>query len=77
MLFVQGVIMYIIKKEELSVPEGFKNETVQAHKEERKVFQMQIVWFNALGFLALHIAAVYGLYLVVTSAKLLTTIWSK
>lgn len=40
-------------------------------------FKRKIVWFNAIGFLVLHLIAVYGFYLSVTSAKFLTFAWSK
>ncbi|XP_071439674.1 acyl-CoA Delta-9 desaturase-like isoform X2 [Hetaerina americana] len=39
-------------------------------------FQRQIVWKNVIGFIYLHAAAIYGLYLAITSAKLLTNIWA-
>lgn len=42
-----------------------------------KPFRRQIVWFNLLGFLALHLAAVYGLYLAITQCSPLTIIWSE
>lgn len=32
-------------------------------------FKRQIVWKNVLGFIVLHIAAVYGLYLALFKAK--------
>lgn len=40
-------------------------------------FRRQIVWFNALGFLTLHLLAVYGVYVGSTQAKLATLFWSK
>lgn len=40
-------------------------------------FKRKIVWFNAIGFLILHIMAFTGLYLTFTSCKLLTVGWSK
>lgn len=40
-------------------------------------FRRKVVWTNAIGFLVLHLAGVYGIYLSFTEAKLLTTIWSK
>lgn len=48
-----------------------------AHQPPAEPFRRQIVWFNLLGFLALHVAAVYGLYLAVTQTMLLTIAWSK
>uniref|UniRef100_A0A1B6FRL5 Fatty acid desaturase domain-containing protein n=1 Tax=Cuerna arida TaxID=1464854 RepID=A0A1B6FRL5_9HEMI len=44
-------------------------------RKEVEPFRRKIVWFNALGFLALHIAAVYGLYLGLTRGRLLTFLW--
>lgn len=40
-------------------------------------YKRQIVWFNAIGFLILHLAAAYSLYLSFTKAKFLTNVWSK
>lgn len=41
-------------------------------------FQRKIVWFNAIGFLALHLVALYGIFLMISGkAKLLTTIYCK
>lgn len=42
-----------------------------------EVYKRKIVWFNAIGFLIFHLAALYGGFLTLTQAKLLTTIWSK
>lgn len=36
-----------------------------------------IVWRNVILFLYLHVAAVYGLYLIFTSARLLTTLFGE
>lgn len=38
---------------------------------------MQIVWRNAILFAYLHVAAIYGLYLAITSAKFYTDIFGK
>ena len=38
----------------------------------KRVMRRQIVWRNVVGFLLLHLTALYGLYVSVTSAKLLT-----
>ena len=48
--------------------------TEQTAKREIK---RQIVWRNAVGFLFLHLTALYGLYVSVTSAKLLTWLYGK
>lgn len=52
-------------------------KSVKPDREEKKAFKSQIVWFNALGFLALHMGAVYGIIVIVTSASVLTTLWCK
>jgi stearoyl-CoA desaturase (delta-9 desaturase) len=38
-------------------------------------YRRQIVWRNVILFVYLHLAAVYGAYLMLTSAKIITTIW--
>ena len=38
----------------------------------KREVKRQIVWQNAIGLLLLHIAALYGLYISILSAKLLT-----
>jgi len=43
----------------------------------KRVMRRQIVWRNAVGFLFLHLAALYGLYVSVTSAKILTWVYGK
>lgn len=40
-------------------------------------FKLQLVWRNIILFAYLHLSAVYGLYLMFTSAKLSTTAWGK
>ncbi|KAJ8675191.1 hypothetical protein QAD02_010977 [Eretmocerus hayati] len=39
-------------------------------------YRIQIVWRNVIIFVLLHTAALYGLYLAITSAKLVTTIFA-
>lgn len=73
-LFVQDINMY---PEELANYKHFKSEPVQSDNQEKEVFKREIVWFNALGFLVLHIAAVYGMYVTFTDAKVLTVLWCK
>lgn len=41
------------------------------------VYKRQIVWFNTVGFLVLHLGAAYGLYLFLTSSMVLTMLWSE
>jgi len=44
---------------------------------EKSKYVRRIVWRNVLIFLYLHFAAIYGIYLVFISAKLMTTIFGK
>ncbi|KDR08705.1 Acyl-CoA Delta(11) desaturase [Zootermopsis nevadensis] len=39
-------------------------------------YRRQIVWRNVILFAYLHLAAVYGAYLMLTSAKIITSIWA-
>lgn len=43
----------------------------------KREIKSQIVWQNAAGFLLLHLTALYGLYVSITSAKLLTWVYGK
>jgi stearoyl-CoA desaturase (delta-9 desaturase) len=38
-------------------------------------YKRQIVWRNIILFVYLHVAAVYGAYLMLTSAKIITTLF--
>jgi stearoyl-CoA desaturase (delta-9 desaturase) len=38
-------------------------------------YRRQIVWRNVILFVYLHVAAVYGAYLMLTSAKIITTVF--
>lgn len=42
-----------------------------------KEYKLQIVWRNVTLFAYLHLAALYGAYLLVTSAKWPTVIWGE
>lgn len=42
---------------------------------EEKPYKREIVWFNAIGFLILHLAAVYGTFLCIFNAKFPTVVW--
>lgn len=44
---------------------------------QRDDHKLRIVWFNAIGFLVLHLGAAYGLYLFLTSIMVFTMFWSK
>jgi len=46
-------------------------------EEPAKPFKAAIVWRNVIIFAYLHAAAIYGAYLIFTSAKLLTTIYGE
>lgn len=48
-------------------------ENVAMETSEEK-YEIRIVWKNVIVFLYLHVAALYGLYLAFTSAKLMTTV---
>jgi len=54
------------------------DQVIAKEKEAQKTRERHqpIVWFNVYWFVVMHIASVYGLYLAVTSAKLLTLAWS-
>ncbi|XKL62343.1 hypothetical protein PGB90_002176 [Kerria lacca] len=41
-----------------------------------KEYKLRLVWKNIILFAYLHVAAIYGAYLALTSAKLLTLIWA-
>ena len=40
-------------------------------------YKYKLVWRNIILFVLLHLASVYGLYLVFTEAKLWTNIWGR
>lgn len=40
-------------------------------------FKRKIVWKNAIGFLALHLAALYGFWVMVAYSDWLTMVWGK
>lgn len=50
-------------------------ELKDREKEEPAVHKRVIVWRNVILFAYLHVAAVYGFYLMITSAKVLTTLY--
>lgn len=41
------------------------------------VYKVEYVWVNVAIQIALHIGALYGLYLAITSAKWMTNAWSE
>ncbi|XP_076673441.1 acyl-CoA Delta-9 desaturase-like [Andrena cerasifolii] len=48
-----------------------ENVAIETPKEK---YEVRIVWKNVIGFAYLHLAALYGLYLAFTSAKLITVV---
>lgn len=52
-----------------------EGETVENNKYKPYRYQRQIVWRNVALFVYLHIAALYGAYLMFASAKIATSIW--
>jgi hypothetical protein len=59
--------------EDVSIQKPDKS-TEQTAKREAK---SQIVWSNVIGFLLLHLIALYGLYISILSARLLTWVYGK
>ncbi|KAL5235901.1 hypothetical protein ACI65C_003311 [Semiaphis heraclei] len=53
-----------------------KNDRKENGSPPEYVHRRQIVWFNAIGFLVLHLGALYGMYLFLTSSKILTILWT-
>lgn len=54
-----------------------EGETIENNKYKPYRYQRQIVWRNVALFAYLHIAALYGAYLMFASAKIATSIWGK
>lgn len=52
-----------------------EGETVENNKYRPYRYQRKIVWRNVALFAYLHIAALYGAYLMFASAKISTSIW--
>lgn len=52
-----------------------EGETVENNKYKPYRYQRQIVWRNVALFVYLHVAALYGAYLMFASAKIATSIW--
>ena len=51
------------------------DSTEETVEEKPYEYKKQIVWRNVILFSALHIAALYGFYLIFASAKILTTLF--
>lgn len=56
--------------------ENIEDQPVEINK-EKEIYKRRIVWRNVAIFSGLHIGAIYGVYLALTSAKLLTTLFGK
>lgn len=55
-------------------PEQVKTQTSSSSKED--TYRLRIVWRNVILFVYLHMAALYGAWLMITSAKIQTSIWA-
>lgn len=66
-----------MSEKELMVSGNNNDDDAGTPEKKPYVYKRQIVWFNALGFLVLHLGAVYGFYLYLTSSMILTMLWSK
>lgn len=60
------------------VSDSYKTRNQNTHEEssEKKERQYEIIWDNLAYHLVLHVAAIYGVYLGFTSAKLATVLFS-
>ena len=57
--------------------EGETLEEIPGLNEPKKKIKKQIVWQNVIIFTYLHLGAIYGLYLALTSAKIVTTLFGE
>jgi uncharacterized membrane protein YqgA involved in biofilm formation len=71
--FVTKIFLYLFNMENT---DGHEPDTL-TEQTAKLVMKRQIVWRNAVGFLLLHLTGLYGLYVSVTSAKILTWIYGK
>lgn len=51
--------------------------TTSKKNEESESTEVKLVWRNIILFVYLHIAALYGFYLMLTSAKIKTALWGE
>lgn len=66
------------KKVDTDADAGLPLQDDEMEQERPKyVYRRQIVWFNTIGFLIIHLGAMYGLYLLLTSTMVATIVWSK
>lgn len=64
-------------EEELHVEKYHEMNNNEEDTSSKYEYKMEIVWFNAIGFLILHLGALYGIFLGFTRAKLLTFLWGE
>uniref|UniRef100_A0A2S2QTL0 Stearoyl-CoA desaturase 5 n=1 Tax=Sipha flava TaxID=143950 RepID=A0A2S2QTL0_9HEMI len=64
------------KELEMLAKNDNNDDAAIAPEKKPYVYKRQIVWFNLLGFLVIHLGAVYGLYLFLTSSMVLTMLWT-
>jgi len=65
----------ILRKEAASATTAATARPQGGAQEEDSTYRLEIVWRNVLVFVYLHIAAVYGGYLMLTAAKWYTVAW--
>lgn len=81
-LFGSSVTLFLeasqqnVKEKPLAEPASPVKSAVKKSKQQSPKYQWKIVWRNVIAFVYLHVAMLYGLYLLVTGAKFLTTVWS-
>lgn len=54
-----------------------KDEMEPVYDDKPLKREYKLVWRNIILYIVLHISALYGIYMMLTSAKLLTTIFGK
>ena len=71
--FATETLSYLFDMESNYIHEPDKH----TEQTEKRAIRRQIVWRNVVGLLFLHLTALYGLYVSVTSAKILTWLYGK
>lgn len=64
----------VLDERDAETVDGGLEKPQQGYAGRRKI---RLVWRNIILFIYLHLAAVYGLWLLLTSAKLITSIFGK
>lgn len=71
----------ITKRNELTNSETLKNHEATIQKNDESATKIEYVprirWLDFSAQLFIHASAVYGVYLIFTQAKLLTSLWGK